>query len=514
MIKFGRRKESDAEKAPAGAIGKSLEGIEQGGRKQLKGKKLSHNGEKAPSLSKTWTGLMRPSLEKMSAEPEADSEDKLVNATYLETDHRKGDFPPHFKRLRNEALFRLLPKLDYEAAAKLPREDLVRQLRNVIHNILEEMSLTLNIGEEEGLEVSLVDELLGLGPLEPLLADEHVNDILVNGYGQTFVERRGKLELTDIQFRGESHVRNIADRICTYVGRHVDTASPLVDTRLADGSRVNIIIPPLSLKGTAISIRKFGVKPFTLDSLVENDTLSQQMAVFLKASAASKLNIMISGGTGSGKTTLLNVMSQMIDKTERIVTIEDSAELNLQQPHVLPLEARPRNLEGSGQITIRDLVINALRMRPDRIIVGEVRGAEVMDMLQAMNTGHEGSMGTVHANGPKQSLTRLENMASMSGVAYQPLVLRRQIVEALDLIVQIARMGDGKRRITSIQELVGIKDGEVQLQELFNYRFLSRDESGDLSGKFEYSGSLPKSMEKFRLYGYDHEVEEALNDTE
>lgn len=514
MLKFGRKKGSNTENGPAGAIGKSLKVIEQGDKKQVKTKNSSAKGAKTSSLSKTWTGLLRPALETASSSQVEDSDDKLINATYLESDHRKGDFPPHFNRIRNEALFRLLPKLDYEAAAKLPREDLVLQLRNVIRSIFEEMHLTLNLGEEEGLEVSLVDELLGLGPLEPLLADEHVNDILVNGYGQTYVERRGKLELTDIQFRGESHVRNIADRICSHVGRHVDTASPVVDTRLADGSRVNIVIPPLSLKGTAISIRKFGVKPFTLDSLVENETLSQQMAIFLKAAAASKFNIMISGGTGSGKTTLLNVMSQMIDEAERIVTIEDSAELNLQQPHVLPLEARPRNLEGGGQITIRDLVINALRMRPDRIIVGEVRGAEVMDMLQAMNTGHEGSMGTVHANGPKQSLTRLENMASMSGINYQPLALRRQLVEALDLIVQIARMGDGKRRITSIQEVVGVKDGEIQLRELFNYHFLSRDESGGLSGKFEYSGILPQGMDKFRMFGYDHEVEEALNAAE
>ncbi len=510
MLKFGRKKENTIEKSPVGAIGKSLEGIERGGKKRTKGKKASSGGAK-PSLSQTWTGLVRPASAPPPSLTTQDSESKVIDATYFEADHRKGDFPPEFNRLRNEALFRLLPKLDYEAAAKLPREDLVWQLRGVIRTILEEMNLTLNVGEEEGLEISLVDELLGLGPLEPLLADEKVNDILVNGYGQTFVERNGKLELTDIQFRGEGHVRNIADRICAHVGRHVDTASPVVDTRLADGSRVNIIISPLSLKGTAISIRKFSVKPFTLDSFVENGTLSQQMAVFLKAAAASKLNIMISGGTGSGKTTLLNVMSQMIDPAERIVTIEDSAELNLQQLHVLPLEARPQNLEGGGQVTIRDLVINALRMRPDRIIVGEVRGAEVMDMLQAMNTGHEGSMGTVHANGPKQSLTRLENMASMSGINYQPLVLRRQMVEALDLIVQISRMGDGKRRITSIQEVVGIKDGEIQLNELFNYHFLLREDSGGLSGEFQYSGILPQAMEKFRLFGYDREVEEALN---
>ena len=507
MMKFGRKKGDVPDSGLVGAVGDSLRAIKDENRSATT-KKLKNNSS---PLSKTWTGLMRPTGVDSTAAAEKAAEKTLAKATYHETHHRTGKFPPDFNKIRNQALFRLLPKLDYETAAKLPRDELVRQLRDVIHEILGEMKLALNFDEEEGIEISLIDELLGLGPLEALLGDEKVNDILVNGSGQTFVERDGKLELTDIQLRGEGHVRNIADRICSHVGRHVDTASPLVDTRLADGSRVNIIIPPLSLKGTAISIRKFGVKPFTMDSLIELGTLSPQMAVFLKAAAASKLNIIISGGTGSGKTSLLNVLSQSIPDDERIITIEDSAELNLQQPHVLPLEARPRNLEGLGQITIRDLVINALRMRPDRIIVGEVRGGEVMDMLQAMNTGHEGSMGTVHANGPKQSLTRLENMASLSGYNYQSSVLRRQLVEALDIIVQIARMSDGKRRITSIVEVVDIKGGEIELQELFNYRFITREDEGVLTGSFDYSGITPICMEKLRMYGYVKEVEEALN---
>lgn len=514
MLKFGRKNAQSSEGGNIGAIGESLKAIDGGIQEQVKLKQATPTKDQPTSLRKTWTGLVRPPSVPVPGSRAEDIENLVSEATYREAEHRKGKFPPHFNRLRNEALFRLLPKLDYEAAAKLPREDLVWQLRNVIRSILAEMNLTLNLEEEEGLEISLVDELLGLGPIEVLLADPEVNDILVNGYGQVYVERKGKLELTDIQLRGESHVRNIADRICAHVGRRVDTSSPVVDTRLADGSRVNIIIPPLSLKGTAISIRKFGVKPFTLDSLVEMGTLSQQMAIFLKAATASKFNIMISGGTGSGKTTLLNVLSAEIEDGERIITIEDSAELNLQQSHVLPLEARPRNLEGGGQVTIRDLVVNALRMRPDRIIVGEVRGAEVMDMLQAMNTGHEGSMGTVHANGPRQSLTRLENMASMAGFNLEPHILRRQMAEALDLIVQISRMKDGKRRITSIREVIGIDNEEIQLQELFRYRFIGREEDGDMTGTFEYTGNEVYSMEKFRMFGYDREVKEALNVTE
>lgn len=432
--------------------------------------------------------------------------------TYHEANHRDGKAPPNFTEIRNSALFRLMPKLDYDVAANLSYEELLIQLHDAIRQVLLEMKLRLNTKEEQMLEASLVDEILGLGPLEVLLSDPEVNDILVNGPDQIFVERRGKLELTDIQLRDEIHLRNIADRICARVGRHVDNAAPLVDTRLTDGSRVNIILPPLSLKGTAISIRKFSLKPFTISDLIKNGTLSQDMADFLVASAASKMNIIISGGTGSGKTTLLNVLAQSIPENERIITIEDSAELNLKQLHVLPLESRQSNIEGEGQISIRDLVINALRMRPDRIIVGEVRGGEIMDMLQAMNTGHEGSMGTVHANGPAQSLTRLENMASMAGFLYPVGVIRKQLVEALDLIVQISRMKDGKRRITSINEVVGIEDGEIILQELFNYKFLSRDEEGNMTGEFNCVHHESNNIEKYRMYGYDQQVEKALGD--
>lgn len=484
MTEFGRKEIKPPTNNSTGAIGKSLDAIDNASKGRASQNKESNASSKIPG-----------------------------NITYHEANHHEGASPPDFNRIRNAALFRLLPKLDYEAAAQLSRDEIIWQLRDVIGAILVEMKITLNRSEERVLEIALVDELLGLGPLEVLLADPEVNDILVNGPKQIYVERKGKLELTDIQLRDEDHVRNIADRICTSVGRHIDSASPLVDARLADGSRVNVIISPLSLKGTAISIRKFSVHPYTLDSLVENGTMSHQMAVFLKASGASKLNIIISGGTGSGKTTLLNVLSEVIEEGERIITIEDNAELNLRQPHVLTLEARPRNLEGGGQVTIRDLVVNALRMRPDRIIVGEVRGGEVMDMLQAMNTGHEGSMATVHANGPKQSLTRLENMASMSGFFYPTHVIRGQLAEAINLIIQISRMKDGKRRITSIQEIVGIEDEEIILQELFRFNFTSLEEDGRLKGDFEYTGIEPLCMEKFRMFGYGGEIEEILNVT-
>ena len=321
--------------------------------------------------------------------------------------------------------------------------------------------IQLNKVEQEDLVKMLLDKMLGLGPLEPLLADESINDIMVNGHNQVYVERRGKLELTDVKFRDDRHVMNVATRIVSQIGRRVDESSPLVDARLQDGSRVNIIIPPLAIDGPSISIRKFSKKKITLDVMEQQQNLSTSMASVLRIAARSKLNILISGGTGSGKTTLLNAMSQMIDHGDRIVTIEDAAELRLQQPHVVRLETRPSNLEGQGAITMRDLVKNALRMRPDRIILGEVRGSEALDMLQAMNTGHEGSMSTVHANRPREALTRLENMVSMAGVSLPPKAVRTQIAAALDVIIQISRMRDGIRRITHIMEVVGMEDDIV-----------------------------------------------------
>jgi pilus assembly protein CpaF len=349
-----------------------------------------------------------------------------------------------------------------------------------------------------------------LGPLEPLLADETVSDIMVNGPKQVYVERRGKLELTDILFRDNAHVMSVATRIVTQVGRRIDESTPLVDARLADGSRVNIIAPPLAIDGTSISIRKFSKKTITLDTMAKSGSISPEMAVVLKIAARCRLNILISGGTGSGKTTTLNAMSQMIDEGERICTIEDAAELQLQQPHVVRLETRPPNLEGKGEITMRDLVKNTLRMRPDRIILGEIRGAEALDMLQAMNTGHDGSLCTIHANRPREALTRLENMVGMSSANLPAKAVRQQIAAAVHMVVQVSRMRDGGRRITQVTEIVGMEGEIITTQDLFIYQYEGEGADGKLKGTFKSSGLRPHFITKAEYYGLDRALLEAI----
>jgi pilus assembly protein CpaF len=352
--------------------------------------------------------------------------------------------------------------------------------------------------------------MLGLGPLEPVLADDTVTDIMVNGPKQVYVERRGKLELTDVTFRDNAHVMSIATRIVTQVGRRIDESTPLVDARLQDGSRVNIITPPLAIDGPSISIRKFSKKTITLDVMARQQNVSPPMATVLKIASRSRLNILISGGTGSGKTTLLNAMSQMIDPGERIVTIEDAAELQLQQPHVVRLETRPANLEGKGEITMRDLVKNALRMRPDRIILGEIRDGAALDMLQAMNTGHDGSLSTIHANRPREALTRLENMVGMAGVQLPARAIRQQIAAAVHLIVQISRMRDGIRRITSITEIIGMEGDIITTQDLFTYQFEGELPDGKLKGSFPSSGLRPHFTARAEYFGLDRALVEAI----
>ncbi len=411
---------------------------------------------------------------------------------------------------RNKVQPVLFDRIDISAALTLPRDELTRQISEIVMEISLEEKLQLNKAEQEDLVKVLLDEMLGLGPLEPLLADETINDIMVNGYNQVYIERRGKLELTDVKFRDDRHVMNVATRIVSQIGRRVDESSPLVDARLADGSRVNIIIPPLAIDGPMISIRKFAKKKITLEVMEQQQNMSSSMATVLRIAARSKLNILISGGTGSGKTTLLNAMSQMIDHGDRIVTIEDAAELQLQQPHVVRLETRPSNLEGQGEITMRDLVKNALRMRPDRIILGEVRGSEALDMLQAMNTGHEGSMSTVHANRPREALTRLENMVSMAGVSLPPKAVRTQIAAAIDVIIQISRMRDGIRRITHIMEVVGMEDDIVTTQDLFNFDYTGENAAGMIQGDFVYTGVRPHFSTKAEYYGLGRALLEAL----
>jgi len=404
----------------------------------------------------------------------------------------------------------LMERIDMAAAAQLPRDELEQQINDVVQEILIERKIQLNLSEQLELLALLLDDMLGLGPLEPLLADETITDIMINGPKQVYVERRGKLEITDVVFRDNSHVMNIATRIVSRIGRRVDESSPLVDARLADGSRVNIIVPPLAIDGPSISIRKFAKKSITIDTYERQNNMSPQMGTVLRIAARARLNILISGGTGSGKTTLLNALSQMIDPGERVVTIEDAAELQLQQPHVVRLETRPPNLEGGGEITMRDLVKNALRMRPDRIILGEVRGSEAIDMLQAMNTGHEGSMGTVHANNPREGLTRLENMIGMAGINLSPKAVRTQISDALDMVVQVSRMRDGIRRIVSITEIVGMEGEIVTTQELFAYRYEGEDVEGKLMGHFEGSGLRPYFTPKAEYFGLDQALMEAI----
>ncbi len=411
---------------------------------------------------------------------------------------------------RNKVQPVLFERIDISAALALPREELTREISDLVLDISLEEKLQLNKIEQEDLVKVLLDEMLGLGPLEPLLADESITDIMVNGHNQVYVERKGKLELSDVRFRDDRHVMNVATRIVSQIGRRVDESSPLVDARLADGSRVNIIIPPLAIDGPSISIRKFSKKKITLDVMEQQQNLSPSMATVLKIAARSKLNILISGGTGSGKTTLLNAMSQMIDHGDRIVTIEDAAELQLQQPHVVRLETRPANLEGQGSITMRDLVKNALRMRPDRIILGEVRGSEALDMLQAMNTGHEGSMSTVHANRPREALTRLENMVSMAGVSLPPKAVRTQIAAAIDIIIQISRMRDGVRRITHVMEVVGMEDDIVTTQDLFNFEYAGENAAGMIQGNFKYTGVRPNFSSKAEYFGLDRALLEGL----
>jgi len=404
----------------------------------------------------------------------------------------------------------LMERIDAAAAAKLEREDLGGQISEIVNEILFEEKIRLNTVERRDLVNKLLNDMLGLGPLEPLLADDTVTDIMVNGHDKVYVERAGKLEQTDVKFRDDGHVMNIATRIVTRIGRRVDESSPLCDARLADGSRVNIIIPPLAVDGPSISIRKFSKQAITLDQMVRQQNLSKQMATMLQIGARSRLNVLISGGTGSGKTTLLNALSQMIDHGERIVTIEDAAELKLQQPHVVRLETRPPNLEGDGEITMRDLVKNALRMRPDRIIVGEVRSSEAVDMLQAMNTGHEGSLGTIHANRPREALTRLENMIGMAGINLPSKAVRTQIASAIDMIVQVSRMRDGVRRIVSIVEIVGMEGDVITTQELFNYKFESEDAAGRLVGTYESHGLRPHFTPKAQYFGLERPLLEAI----
>lgn len=412
--------------------------------------------------------------------------------------------------LKETIYAKLMEQIDLQTASRLPDGELRGQIIDLIGEIVMEQKLPVNSQEQQQLAAEIVDDMVGLGPLEPLLKDEAITDIMVNGPDQIYIERKGKLEIANARFRDNEHVMNVAQRIVTAVGRRVDEMSPICDARLKDGSRVNVIAPPLSLKGCSISIRKFSKKKITLDVMAAQNNISQPLCTLLKIAGACRLNLIISGGTGSGKTTLLNAMSRLIDHGERVVTIEDAAELQLQQPHVVPLETRPANLEGHGEISMRDLVKNALRMRPDRIILGEVRGGEAMDLLQAMNTGHDGSMGTLHANNPREALTRLENMVNMSGMKLPSHAIRHQIASAVQLIVQIQRMRDGIRRITHVTEVVGMEGDVIVTQDLFVYEFQGEDEHGKLIGEFKPTGLRPNFLRQAAYFGLDKALMELV----
>lgn len=404
----------------------------------------------------------------------------------------------------------LLEYIDAAAANEMDRSDLADQVSEAVNELMAQEKINLNLREQRELVNMLLNDMLGLGPLEPLLENENITEIMVNGPKQVYIEKAGKILLSDVTFRDGQHLMNICTRIVNAVGRRVDESTPICDARLKDGSRVNIIIPPLAIDGASISIRKFAKQKITLDKMIDFGSMSHKMATVLKISSASRLNILISGGTGSGKTTMLNALSRMIDVGERVVTIEDTAELQMQQPHVVRLETRPANLEGKGEVSMRDLVKNSLRMRPDRIILGEVRGAEAFDVLQAMNTGHDGSMCTLHANNPREALTRMENMIGMADLKLPQKAVREQIAGAVDLIVQVSRMRDGGRRCASITEVVGMEGDVITTQELFLYEFTGEDAEGNLEGHFRSTGLRPYFVEKAKYYGLDRALMEAL----
>jgi len=406
----------------------------------------------------------------------------------------------------------LLEVIDVTTVAKLPRAELAQQIGDIIAEILAEQGEQLNLFEQRDLVTQLVNDMVGLGPIEPLLDDDSISEVMVNGPNQVYIERAGRLELTDIVFQDEAHVMNVATRIVANVGRRVDESSPICDARLKDGSRVNVIIPPLAIDGPVITIRKFKKDKLTLDDLVRLGSASPSCAALLEVIGACRLNVLISGGTGSGKTTLLNCLTRFIDPGERIITCEDAAELQLQQPHVVRLETRPPNLEGMGEITMRDLVRNCLRMRPERIIVGEVRGPEAFDLLQAMNTGHDGSMGTIHANNPREAISRLENMIAMGGFNLPAKTVREQIASAIHVIIQTQRLRDGSRRITHVTEVMGMEGDVVTLQDLFTYEIMGEDKNGKIIGRHKPSGLRPAFWDRARYFGLESVLSECLDE--
>ncbi len=406
-----------------------------------------------------------------------------------------------YSKIKVEIHHKLIQRLDLERINQLDRETVKTEVGEMVATLAAQENAPMTLLERERLAQEVLDEVFGLGPLEPLMKDHTISDILVNTYKSVYIERNGLLERTSASFRNDQHLMSIIDRIVSAVGRRIDESSPMVDARLADGSRVNAIIPPLAIDGPCLSIRRFGRDPLTANDLVENDSITTKMIDLLRGCVYSRLNILVSGGTGAGKTTLLNVLSSFISNRERIVTVEDAAELQLHQEHVVRLETRPPNVEGKGAIRQRQLVINCLRMRPDRIIVGEVRGEEALDMLQAMNTGHDGSLTTIHANTPRDALARLETMVAMANLNIPESAIRRQIASALDVVVQVTRLSDGRRRVTNLSEVTGMEGDIVTMQDIFVYKKMGIGENGEVLGRFIPTGIRPKFAERLVTSG-------------
>jgi pilus assembly protein CpaF len=406
-----------------------------------------------------------------------------------------------FQQIKADLHRKILDRLDLEKLGKTSGDSARDEVLVIIRSVVSTEAVPLSFAERERLAREILDEIFGLGPLEPLLKDPTVSDILVNRFDRVYVERAGKLEITPLSFKDNTHLMQIIERIVSRVGRRVDESSPMVDARLADGSRVNAIIPPLAIDGPCLSIRRFGRDPITARQMLENQTLTESMLELLSAMVKGRLNILVSGGTGAGKTTLLNVLSGYIPNSDRIVTIEDAAELQLKQEHIVRLETRPPNVEGKGAIRQRQLVINSLRMRPDRIVVGEVRGEEAFDMLQAMNTGHEGSLTTVHANSPRDALARIENMVSMANLNIPERAVRSQIASAVHAVVQIARLSDGTRKVMTVSEITGMNDESVAMQDIFSFERSGIDESGKVRGAFRATGVRPKFADRLATAG-------------